>query len=682
MHRFVRAQLIAVFLLLTPSLFAATRTWTGTSSGSWSDPANWGGTLPVAGDDLVFPAGALNPVNTNDFAGGTSFQSLSFADAYSVGGNALTIGAGGITSSAGAVTIALPLQLGAAQSWTNTSGIPAQALTFTGNVDLNGFALTLIGTSVGSRGRIDGAIGGTGQITIAGSGFWQFFGANTYAGQTIISSGILHVPVPNALGFSDNTLANGTIVQSGGRLLVSDTTVPAEYVQLFGNGGGNGALRSDGGFPSTLTGTVELASADTTLFSEIATLRLSGVVTGTGRLGLRGDFIELTNSGNDFAGPVVWEDSATALRLGADNVIPAGKALNVLGSLDLMGHAQTIVSLAGPGNVRLGVGGHLTITGPGSTTFSGGIVNSGTITLTGSELNLTGVSNFTGAFENNGGTLRIIGGTIAAPFTQTSGVFSLANNGTAGAVTITGGTFAPGQQGSGIGNTGNLAVTGASYDERIDGTAAGAFGNIRVTGTVNLTGSTLTLSGTAAGVALGNQFVMIDNDGADPVIGTFAGLPEGASIAGGPGNFTYTISYSGGSGNDVVLTAASAPTATSLTSSSNPSQAGESVTFTATVTPLAGSGTPTGTVTFRDGSTVLGTVALAGGSASFSTSALLPGSHSITAEYSGDATNLASTSAPLQQAVLSAPGIPALDPLHLAALALLLGAIAVVALRQ
>jgi hypothetical protein len=237
-----------------------------------------------------------------------------------------------------------------------------------------------------------------------------------------------------------------------------------------------------------------------------------------------------------------------------------------------------------------------------------------------------------------------------------------------------------------VGNTGLLVLgPGATYHDPIDGNAPGTFGRIRATGTVDVGGSTLVLSGSATGVALGNQFMVIENDGADPIANTFAGLPEGATISGGPGNFNYVISYIGGTGNDVVLIAATAPTASTVISSQNPSTIGQSVTFTATVSPLAGSGTPTGTVTFRDGIVDLATIPLAGGSATFSTSALALGSHVITVVYNGDATYLTSTSAPLTQDVLVAPAIPAaipaLDPLHLTALALLLGAIAVMTLR-
>ena len=71
--------------------------------------------------------------------------------------------------------------------------------------------------------------------------------------------------------------------------------------------------------------------------------------------------------------------------------------------------------------------------------------------------------------------------------------------------------------------------------------------------------------------------------------------------------------------------------------------AGSSVTFTATVS--GSSGTPTGTVTFEDGTTGLGTGTLSGGQATYTTSKLAVGTHSITAAYGGDSTFGSATSA-------------------------------------
>lgn len=92
--------------------------------------------------------------------------------------------------------------------------------------------------------------------------------------------------------------------------------------------------------------------------------------------------------------------------------------------------------------------------------------------------------------------------------------------------------------------------------------------------------------------------------------------------------------------------------AATLTSSNNSSVLGTSVTFTATLPDNCN--TPTGTITFLDGGTVLGTAALGGGTASFSTASLTLGSHNITVKYGGDASFDPSVSAVLVQVVAAA----------------------------
>jgi len=121
-----------------------------------------------------------------------------------------------------------------------------------------------------------------------------------------------------------------------------------------------------------------------------------------------------------------------------------------------------------------------------------------------------------------------------------------------------------------------------------------------------------------------------------------------------------------------------AASSTALISSTNPSTVGSSVTFTATVTGAA----PTGTVEFFDGMTSLGTVALNGGVAALATSSLTQGTHLIGAVYSGDANNAASSSSPLTQlvnaAVVFAPpvAVPTLSSALLALLCVLLAGLA------
>jgi hypothetical protein len=108
-----------------------------------------------------------------------------------------------------------------------------------------------------------------------------------------------------------------------------------------------------------------------------------------------------------------------------------------------------------------------------------------------------------------------------------------------------------------------------------------------------------------------------------------------------------------GSSGTILSATITVPTTTSLTSAPNPSLSGQLARFSAHVTSTGG--TPTGSVTFKEGSTALGTVALASGTAVFSTSTLALGTHAITAVYLGGGGFLASTSNMVSQVVNLAP---------------------------
>src|SRR4051812_42261847 len=93
-----------------------------------------------------------------------------------------------------------------------------------------------------------------------------------------------------------------------------------------------------------------------------------------------------------------------------------------------------------------------------------------------------------------------------------------------------------------------------------------------------------------------------------------------------------------------------ADSTTSLASNNSSPVWGQSVTFTAAVT--GASGVPTGSVTFKDGATVLGSGTLNGSAqATFMTSALSVSSHAITAVYNGDGIFKTSTSTTINQSV-------------------------------
>ena len=129
------------------------------------------------------------------------------------------------------------------------------------------------------------------------------------------------------------------------------------------------------------------------------------------------------------------------------------------------------------------------------------------------------------------------------------------------------------------------------------------------------------------------------------------------------GNHSITAEYSGdfaflGSTSAPVEQFVKSPSSISLASSPNPSLSGESISLTATVSPMEA----TGTVEFKDGAASLGVAPVSNGLAVLSVSSLAAGSHSLTADYSGDTTYAPSASAPLDHVVQIATTLSVAQP--------------------
>jgi len=173
------------------------------------------------------------------------------------------------------------------------------------------------------------------------------------------------------------------------------------------------------------------------------------------------------------------------------------------------------------------------------------------------------------------------------------------------------------------------------------------------------------LNAVAPGLSIGANYAQTAGPGTPPdCTSTFTLAPEATcnlSITFTPpsaGSFPSAATFKDNALNatasqSIVLNGtgvAGGTTTTALASSANPSDSGEPVTFTATITPQY-SGSVTGTVAFLDGATNIGSGPVSSNAASLTLSSLKVGAHRITAGYSGDSNFSGSTSPVLTQTV-------------------------------
>ena len=193
--------------------------------------------------------------------------------------------------------------------------------------------------------------------------------------------------------------------------------------------------------------------------------------------------------------------------------------------------------------------------------------------------------------------------------------------------------------------TPNPAILGSSVTLSASVTSAGG------------TAPTGSIAFTYGSMTLGTQAVTAQSNGSSTASIATSSLPLGFDTV--TATFTPTGSYTPGSNSAYIQIVNGYATTTTLSSSLNPSNVTQSVTFTANVGSQnnAGIGPPTGSVTFNDGSTPLATVPLsaqANGNvaASYSTAALSVGVHSINATYTPTG-SFSGSSAALTQTVRS-----------------------------
>jgi hypothetical protein len=243
----------------------AVHTWTGAGSALWSNADNWLGGTPATDSQaaLVFPSGAANLTNTNDLTG-LSVSSVAFSGSgYTISGNAVQLLSGGSIATS------------------NPTG--------TNEIDL-AFALlstaTLDSATASTALTLGGALSGTADVTLSGSGVVVFAGAqpDTYAGSTNVSSstleldkaGVVAVPGPLNLAGTSSTpalvqdLADGQIASSAAVSVAQHATLDLNnHCETIG------PLTLTGGALTTELGTLTL-NGDVTVEGDPATAGLSG----------------------------------------------------------------------------------------------------------------------------------------------------------------------------------------------------------------------------------------------------------------------------------------------------------------------------------------------------------------------------------------------------------------------
>ena len=443
-------------------------------------------------------------------------------DLAAVTNGAVTIGTGTLTTSGlltltgGSITTsgAGQLVLGANVA-TNASSATS---TITGTVNLNGGARTFTTAAGGAEPdlTVDGTLQ-TGTFNKAGPGTLRLTGAgnNTFTSAST-ADGLLELAKPAGIISISGNLSMGNGVLPDGaptvRVLTSEQIANSAGVSMLADA----------------TFQVNGSAITETIASLNITQGQTGIVSGeliVGSLGL----VNCT------------------VTMGATGVltITTGVTVNTSSNSTISG-----------GTLNLGDGGTRTFTTNNTSTLFITSVITGTATLSKAgllgQLHTSGANTFSGTTALTDGSLTVTGSNAFSPVSLGTGW--LRGTGTVGSITSTGASadFSPGgQSGMPSMRSGSVSLApGVNFVVNLTGVAEGDWHKVVVTGTVALNNASL-VAGRTFTPDPAMRFTIVDNDGTDPIVGTFGGLVENETyiISGMP----FRITYVGGDGNDVVL---------------------------------------------------------------------------------------------------------------------------------
>ncbi len=432
--------------------------------------------------------------------------------------------------------------------------------------------------------QIDGGSG----IVKSGGGDLRLEGDNSFSGPVTINNGILRAGHTNALGLGSETV---TVVSNSTLWLLGDIHMGDRPLWLESDGysglaGSEPAFKAGGA--NSWAGSMRLTRSARIGVSSGGTLALTGGISGPGGLNKElagmltlagaapntytgrttvsaGRLVLAKNSGvSHFAGPLTVGDGVGSTDADVVECASAGLAAN-FAVVDVEGSGLLLVRQdAGFGLVR--GSGHVQADAilelgwnNGSGELSGPVTGAGVINKHGTGALIVSNTNTIAGYVAFDGRILFSGEQPNSAVGVLGSSAVVGGAGRIGPILASEGSVRPGGASPGELTAGNIiAKPAATFLMRLAGPRPGVdYDRVRVIGTVNLGGAQLTVTPTFAPPP-GQVFVLVDNDGTDAINGTFAGLPEGATLT--LAGIRYAVSYHGGTdSNDVTLSVQSPP---------------------------------------------------------------------------------------------------------------------------
>ena len=411
---------------------------------------------PLSGTNLTLAGGGtVNLPSANNFSGTTTLAGPTLNLGVST-----ALGAGGFTLIAGTLQTSSASGLLLSKALTFNNSVITLAgtnpLVFSGIATLGGTNNTLTVTNT-AQTDFSGVISGAGNLTTAGTGTLTLSGANTYTGLTNITAGFVLLENNTALGSATGgaaTVASGASVQTLG----SGLNI-AKAIVLNGNViTGNGALENLVGGNNTWSGAITLASATSLGADAGTTLTITGVIGGTGNLTKVGAGTLVLNAANTYTGQTNINNGVVNVQNGLGLglvtgavVVNSGATLQVQGGITVPGKNITLNG-TGFGNSGVLPQGAL-VNQTGTNTWTGNIVLTGTVALTGGNVPLLASTSTGTLIGAAAGTLNVTGVVSGTDLTKVgNGAVQLLNINTyTGATTVLGGNLT-------LANNNNTAV--------------------------------------------------------------------------------------------------------------------------------------------------------------------------------------------------------------------------------